>query len=99
MNPLSEAIRRAGSIAALARGLGEKPQTVSAWKRRAGGRVPAEHCPAIEELTGVPCELLRPDVKWYVLRNKVRSGLDVVLTQAQCLPAEEGLLKGACRAV
>ncbi len=38
------------------------------WKKR--GRVPAEHCPAIERATGgaVRCEDLRPDIEWGVLR-------------------------------
>jgi DNA-binding transcriptional regulator YdaS (Cro superfamily) len=33
-------------------------------------RVPAEHCPRIERITGgaVRCEDLRPDVEWSVLR-------------------------------
>lgn len=41
----------------------------SMWRKR--GRVPAEHCPAIERATGgaVRCEDLRPDVDWAVLRG------------------------------
>jgi Putative antitoxin of bacterial toxin-antitoxin system, YdaS/YdaT len=35
-------------------------------------RVPANYCPDIEELTSVPCEELRPDVAWRVLRNTAR---------------------------
>lgn len=33
--------------------------------------IPAEHAPAIEELSGgeVTCEEMRPDVKWHVLRK------------------------------
>lgn len=33
--------------------------------------VPANWCPIIEEATGgvFPCELLRPDIHWYVLRE------------------------------
>lgn len=50
------------------------------WKAR--GRVPAEHCPAIERETRrvskdkadpalvVTCEQLRPDVAWGVLREQ-----------------------------
>ena len=30
---------------------------------------PAEYCPAIERVTGVPCETLRPDIDWAVLRG------------------------------
>lgn len=44
--------------------------SVSRWKRE---RVPAEYCPDIEELTAVPCEELRPDIKWGVLRKKCKS--------------------------
>ena len=42
------------------------------WQKR--GRVPAEHCPAIERATGgkVRCEDLRPDVDWSVLRDGVK---------------------------
>lgn len=35
-------------------------------------RVPADHCPDIEKLTGVRCEELRPDVNWAVLRTPSR---------------------------
>lgn len=35
----------------------------------ATSRVPAEHCPNVEQLTGVRCEELRPDVNWGVLRK------------------------------
>jgi hypothetical protein len=45
---------------------------VSQWKLP-GRQVPAEHCPAIERLTGgeVRCEDLRPDVDWAYLRANV----------------------------
>jgi DNA-binding transcriptional regulator YdaS (Cro superfamily) len=39
--------------------------SISRWKKE---RVPAEACPDIEDLTGVKCEDLRPDVNWAVLR-------------------------------
>lgn len=32
-------------------------------------KAPADFCPDIEELTGIPCEALRPDVNWSVLRK------------------------------
>lgn len=70
MNGLRKAIDQAGGVTALAKKIGELPQTVSAWEKRAGGRVPAEHCPSIELETGVPCEELRPDVKWWVVRGR-----------------------------
>lgn len=44
--------------------------SISRWKRE---QVPAAYCPDIEALTGVPCEELRPDVNWSVLRGKRRA--------------------------
>lgn len=46
---------------------GGRHQTVQSWLKN---RVPAEHCPAIEQATAgaVRCEDLRPDVPWGVLR-------------------------------
>jgi DNA-binding transcriptional regulator YdaS (Cro superfamily) len=51
---------------ALADLLGKSKQAANSWKKQ----VPAELCPLIEHHTGVPCEELRPDVKWSVLRKK-----------------------------
>jgi DNA-binding transcriptional regulator YdaS (Cro superfamily) len=51
----------------LAKKLGRTKAAVSRWLEE---RVPAEVCPDIEKLTGVPCEELRPDVNWSVLREK-----------------------------
>lgn len=65
---LDEAIRQAGGLSALASELGVSVQTASNWRSR--GRVPAEHCPAIERVTGVRCEDLRPDVPWSILREQ-----------------------------
>ena len=61
-----EAIRRAG-------------RAMESWFNRyeASGkkeRVPAEACPDIEALTGIACELLRPDVNWSVLRARKSRG-------------------------
>lgn len=69
MNALQRAVDRLGSQTELARALGVVQQQVWNWLSR--GRVPAEHCPAIERATGgaVRCEDLRPDVDWAVLRN------------------------------
>jgi DNA-binding transcriptional regulator YdaS (Cro superfamily) len=36
------------------------------WKKT---RVPADRCPDVEQLTGVRCEDLRPDVNWAVVRG------------------------------
>lgn len=67
LNPgLERAIDAAGGITALARALGLKSHTVvQQWRLN---RIPAEHCPSIEGITGVRCEDLRPDVNWGVLR-------------------------------
>ena len=53
-----------GSPSALARAIGGgvKRQNVESWVRT--GRVPEAQCPAVERLSGVPCERLRVDVRW-----------------------------------
>ncbi|HXF55271.1 MAG TPA: molecular chaperone TorD family protein [Hyphomicrobiaceae bacterium] len=51
------AIEAAGGVGALARGLGIKQPSVSTWQR-----VPAERVLAVEALTGVRRERLRPDL-------------------------------------
>src|SRR5574337_284998 len=64
------AIQLAGGASALARKLGlNSPAVVYQWSVT---RVPAEWCPRLEELTGVRCEDLRPDVKWSVLRARAK---------------------------
>jgi len=65
-HPLDEAAKRVGGRAQLAKLLGVTPAAVGNWKAR---EIPAEHCPVIERETGVPCERLRPDVLWSVLRT------------------------------
>lgn len=68
---ITKAIAAAGGRTALARMLGVSgPAVVYQWEQT---RVPAEYCPLIEEATGVPCEEIRPDVKWAVLRCKQHS--------------------------
>ena len=54
---LEEAIRAAGSVSALARGLGLAQPSVSGWTK-----IPAERVLAVETLTGVPRSILRPDL-------------------------------------
>lgn len=66
MVALDEAITAAGGVGALAARIQVAASAPSMWKQR--GRVPAEHCPAIERETQVRCERLRPDVAWDVLR-------------------------------
>nr|MBF0684263.1 helix-turn-helix domain-containing protein [Pseudomonas sp.] len=70
-HPLEEAARIFGSEAALARELNVSRGALNQWKRP-GRQVPAEHCPRIEQLTGVRCELLCPSVDWSVLRGSRR---------------------------
>lgn len=61
MDNFKRAIDAAGSQTELARRLGLLPQYVNNWKSRG---VPADRCPAIEAITGVRCEELRPDLSW-----------------------------------
>lgn len=68
------------------------------WKTR--GRVPAEHCPAIERETRriareksdaaliVTCEQLREDVPWAVLREQVED----------CAPADTAATQTVAKA-
>jgi DNA-binding transcriptional regulator YdaS (Cro superfamily) len=58
MSPgLTRAIETAGSMGKLARILGISQQAVSQWRE-----VPTRHIIAIERATGVPREVLRPDL-------------------------------------
>ena len=54
---LEQAIKAAGSVSALARGLGLAQPSVSGWTK-----IPAERVLAVETLTGVPRSILRPDL-------------------------------------
>jgi DNA-binding transcriptional regulator YdaS (Cro superfamily) len=55
---IDEAIRAAGGGAAIARELGLKSrQAVYQWTR-----IPAEHCPVVERMSGIPRHRLRPDL-------------------------------------
>jgi DNA-binding transcriptional regulator YdaS (Cro superfamily) len=67
---LERACAQAGSQTELARELGRTKAAISRWKRE---QIPAEVCPAIERLTGVTCEELRPDIEWNVLRNSKKA--------------------------
>jgi len=64
MNPLNEAIKRAGGVSRLARQLGVTQGAVSGWKIY-GGRVPPARVLAVESLTGVSRYVLRPDIFGY----------------------------------
>lgn len=61
MSPLDRAIKACGSVAALAAKLGVAPSAPHMWKAR--GRVPSDHCAAIEQATSsaVTRRDLRPD--------------------------------------
>lgn len=71
MTPLERAIEIANGVGALASTIGVSANAPSMWKAR--GKVPAEHCPAIERATGVLCEDLRPDVLWCVLLERAHT--------------------------
>ncbi|WP_198036367.1 transcriptional regulator [Cupriavidus taiwanensis] len=60
------AVDRAGGLNKLAKALGKKPNAVSNWLTRG---VPVEFCPAIEAITGVPCEELNPKADWKVFKD------------------------------
>lgn len=62
MEALELAISSAGGVSKLAAALGVSQSVVSNWKAR--GQVPADRCPAIEAVTTIPCEQLRPDLDW-----------------------------------
>jgi hypothetical protein len=70
---LREAFEKAGSRVSLMEKLNERGHQISAigvisqWLKNG---VPARYCPDIEELTGVSCERLCPDVKWGLVRDR-----------------------------
>jgi DNA-binding transcriptional regulator YdaS (Cro superfamily) len=70
LTPLEIAAKIVGSQTVLANLLGVSKGAIPQWKGE-GQRVPAEHCPVIERVTGgaVRCEDLRPDIEWGVLRK------------------------------
>jgi len=71
--PLELVAEKIGSLAALARHFGITRGAVNHWKQTG---VPAEHCPEIERLTGVPCEVLNPKINWSVLRQSSKEAAD-----------------------
>lgn len=68
VHPLDQAARIYGSAQGLAAELGVSKGAFSQWKLD-GRRTPPEHCPTIERLTGIRCEVLCPEVEWWVLRG------------------------------
>ena len=73
---LEQAIKAAGSVSALARGLGLAQPSVSGWSK-----IPAERVLAVESLTGVPRSILRPDL--YDSANETGSADEIDLLRAQ----------------
>lgn len=62
MNGLTKAIKSAGTATHLATMLGIKPMSVSRWKNRYQGMVPADRVLQIYAATGVTPHELRPDL-------------------------------------
>lgn len=62
MNGLTKAIQMAGTASNLATMLGIRPMSVSRWKTRYKGIVPADRVIPIYEVTGVTPHELRPDL-------------------------------------
>lgn len=62
MNGLAKAIKSAGTATKLANMLGIKPMSVSRWKNRYQGVVPADRVLPIFTATGVTPHELRPDL-------------------------------------
>jgi len=73
-SPIHRAIEKAGGVTKFSKlmtvynPLGVSRMTVYLWCKT-DNAVPAEYCPLIEDMTGVMCEELRPDVMWSVLRE------------------------------
>jgi DNA-binding transcriptional regulator YdaS (Cro superfamily) len=62
MSGLTKAIQKAGTASHLASLLGIKPMSVSRWKTRYKGVVPADRVLQIYNATGVTPHELRPDL-------------------------------------
>lgn len=67
MNGLEKAIKEVGNASILASLLGIKPMSVSRWKNRYKGNVPADRVLQVYKVTGVTPHELRPDL--YPNRN------------------------------
>ncbi|MGX7886459.1 YdaS family helix-turn-helix protein [Enterobacter hormaechei] len=62
MNGLTKAIKSAGTATNLATMLGIKPMSISRWKNRYQGVVPADRVLQIYAVTGITPHELRPDL-------------------------------------
>lgn len=65
-----EIITKLGGPTIVAASLGITSQAISLWASK--NKIPAERCPELELLSQgtIKCEEMRPDVKWWVLREK-----------------------------
>ncbi len=78
---LRQAIDAAGGIGALARGLGIKQPSVSSWLK-----IPADRVLAVETLTGVRREALRPDL--YPTQSQVTDEIELARAHEYLLLAK-----------
>ncbi|UXC37333.1 helix-turn-helix domain-containing protein [Cupriavidus gilardii] len=69
LHALAMAVEACGGLSKVAAALNVTTNRLANWLKRG---VPAERCPDVEAATGVPCEKLRPDVNWHVLRQTSR---------------------------
>jgi len=60
MSIVDDAIKAAGGAAELAKACALSRPAVLFWRRLKG--IPARHVPAVERVTGIPREQLRPDL-------------------------------------
>lgn len=60
-SPLAAAIKAAGSQSAFGRLIGRNQSTIHDWLRE-GKPLPAEYVLLVERETGIPKEVLRPDI-------------------------------------
>ncbi|CDY76138.1 hypothetical protein BGLT_05211 [Caballeronia glathei] len=65
---LERAIKHFGTLSAMARALELSGyQVIQEWRKQ--GRVPAEHCSAVEAHTGVMSEMLNDRIDWTYYRR------------------------------
>jgi DNA-binding transcriptional regulator YdaS (Cro superfamily) len=57
---IDHVIERAGGVSKLAAHLGLWPSAMASWKKHK--QIPAQHCRAIAELTGISVHVMRPDI-------------------------------------
>ncbi|WP_336286595.1 transcriptional regulator [Cronobacter dublinensis] len=62
MNGLAKAIQAAGNASRLAEALNVSAMTISHWRHRLNGVIPADRVPEVYRVTGVLPHELRPDL-------------------------------------